>query len=154
MNKVEELGKSSLFRDVPESELNKLASIAHRHSFNARDKIIKQGDLADELILIVLGTVKLIRRLDTGQEEKVIVLGSGSYFGEFAVVEQGEVRAVTVYAVEKTFALVFRADELNELCDNDPILGHHVFRAIARASARRIRTFIADTAYYKSLSKH
>jgi CRP-like cAMP-binding protein len=154
MNKVEELGKSSLFRDLPESERKKLASIAHPHSFNAQDKIMKQGELAEELTLIVLGTVKLIRRLDTGEEEEVIVLGSGSYFGEFAVVNRGEVRAVTVYAMEKTFALVFSADELNELCDNDPVLGHHVFRAIAKASARRIRTFIADTAYFKSLSKH
>jgi len=154
MDKTAELGKSSLFKSFPQNELTKLAQIAQEHSFNAGDKVIGQGDPSDELMIIVLGSVQVSRRLDSGEEEKIAVLGSGSYFGEAAAIFVDTPRAVTVEALEKSFVLGFKHDRLTNACDNDPELGYHVYRAIAEASLKRGRSLVNEVAYFKSLTLH
>ncbi len=147
MNKINVLSQSLLFRKLALSELEKLAAIGHQYSYNAGDQLFQKGDPADELLIIALGSVKVGKELDgAGNEKGAITLGSYSYFGELAAVEGNEDRAVSAYAIEKTFVLGFKRSELAALCDSDKVLGYHIYRSMTRAFARRIQGALNDLA--------
>ena len=154
MDKIDTLKNSLLFRELAAPELQKLAKIAHEYFFRAGEELFAQGEVADELIIISVGSVRMVKELNAQKEEDVITLGSGSFVGEMAAVEGNEDRPASAFAVESTHALGFKSSELSALCDSDPVLGYHVYRAITKAFARRIHRIAADSAYYRTLAYH
>jgi len=155
MNRAGELGKSFLFSELAETELNQLATIAREHSFNTGDQLIHQGDEVDGLIIIVKGRVNVSRCLESGDDEDLVVLGSGAFIGEAAAVQgEGDQNGgtVNVRALEKTLVLGISHDDLDDLSDKNPELGYHVYRAICHGVYRRLSRVVARTAYFKALS--
>ncbi|MDD7804433.1 MAG: cyclic nucleotide-binding domain-containing protein [Endozoicomonas sp. (ex Botrylloides leachii)] len=152
MDKIDTLKKSLIFRELAEPELNKLASIAHEYFYRAGEELFFQGEAADELIIISVGSVRMIKELNAQKEEDIITLGSGSFLGEMAAVQGNEERLASAFAIENTHAISLKSNELSTLCDRDNILGYHVYRAITKAFARRIHRIAADSAYYRTLA--
>ena len=151
MDKLDVLKNSRLFGDLEVKELKKLVTIGQEHYYRAGEELFHQGDSADELLLIAHGSVRIAKGLSLQEEEEdVIRLGSGSYFGEMAAVEGNEDRPVSVYAIEKAAVLGFKSEKLAKLCDDDPELGYHVYRAITKAFARRIHRMVTDSAHYRT----
>lgn len=77
----ETLYKSSLFADLEDAELDKLAEV-YRLIFPDRDtRVIEQGDKADSFYIIHRGQVELL--WNNGREEiSMALLEAGDYFGE------------------------------------------------------------------------
>ena len=154
MDHAAELGKSSLFKELPAAELEKLAGIAEEITYNEGDLLVHEGDAPDKLLMIVMGSVSVTKQTPSGEDEQLAVVGSGSYIGESAMVDQVAERAITGRALEKTFVLAFSAEAMHALCEDNTALGYHVYRALALGLAKRARGFARETAYYKSLSLH
>jgi CRP/FNR family transcriptional regulator, cyclic AMP receptor protein len=72
-----------LFSSFSEDDLRKLAPFAEETSAGAGDTVVRQGDYANELMIIEEGSAEV--RHDG---KKIAELGPGDFFGEMGVLER------------------------------------------------------------------
>jgi CRP-like cAMP-binding protein len=68
-------------------------------SYNAGDTIFREGDVGNEMFIIQSGKVKISKQLKDGVEKTLVILGSGDFFGEMAVIDK-DVRSANASALE------------------------------------------------------
>jgi CRP-like cAMP-binding protein len=105
---VKGLTRIGLFEGMSDEELDALAARAHLRSFPANTVIVKEGEPADSLYIVLSGSVKVC--LYEGDREVVLdTKGSGQYFGEMMLDDKP--RSASVVSVEPAqFAVISRAD--------------------------------------------
>lgn len=117
----------SIFAELEDADLAKIAAFADERSVSEGDTIVREGDYSDDLITIEEGTAAVKRGGETVAE-----LGPGDFFGELGVM-QNEMRAATVVATSPMRLITLTHFDLKRL-RNMP----GVMEAIERtAEARR-----------------
>ncbi len=131
-----------LFKDLTPKELERLTKIARRKNLIGGDRVFYEGDDAEAMYIVEMGTLKLIKKgMDDNQE--VLRLGSGAHFGEMPFLD-GMKRALTVEAVEKSSLIEIPYVELKKAMDEDPKIAAHVFKELAHFLAARLRRATVD----------
>jgi len=152
-NPLAVLQKASLFRGVPASELEKLAALAKEENVAPGQELFREGAPGDALYVVVLGTVAVSKKTARGSDEEVATVGSGSYFGEMALVDDDHKRSATVAAKEPTTVHVYARAGIEQLCERDASFARYLYRAVARGLARRLAVTTTDAAFYRSQSR-
>ena len=152
-NPLAVLQKATLFRGVPAAELEKLATLAREEDVAPGQELLREGTVGDSLYIVVIGTVAISKKTAKGGHEEVATLGSGSYFGEMALVDDDHKRTATVAAKEPTTVHVYSRDGIEKLCERDASFGRHLYRAVARGLARRLAVTTTDAAFYRSQAR-
>lgn len=91
----------SLFAEMDDDELERLAADFRPHRFDADQTIFFQGDRGDALYIIESGRVRIYVLAEDGQEVSVTLYGPGDLFGEMALLDQRP-RSATAVAMEDT----------------------------------------------------
>ena len=86
MERVLFLRKVPLFTELPPPDLQPIASIAEEHVFDEGDTIARQGDIGEEMHIIVSGEVSVAVRGGTDAQQVVAVRSEGDVVGEMAIV--------------------------------------------------------------------
>eukprot|EP00039_Didymoeca_costata_P022921 m.5593 g.5593 ORF g.5593 m.5593 type:complete len:374 (-) comp3336_c0_seq2:124-1245(-) len=95
----ERLSQCPLLQDLNPIERQTLADSLERCHFSHEDRIIYQGDPANEMYIILQGKAKVTRHVDNVQREVTVCeLTEGDYFGELALLTNNS-RAASVWAV-------------------------------------------------------
>ena len=96
---LEELLRSvQLFESLTDSETMNLADALADVTFEAEERIIREGEMAQTMYFIVDGEVSVrVKDQGTGEERAVETLHRGAYFGELALVMKRP-RVASVYA--------------------------------------------------------
>ena len=152
MNDAETLSKTILLRELPKDQLQKLASISEQRTVNPGTEVLREGQTGDELLVILMGTVKVTKKDDQGRDEELAVLGSGSYVGELELVSADHENAATVTAQENTTLVAMKRGAIESLCERDPAFGYHFYRALSRGLSRRLALTDEAAAHFKGLS--
>ena len=87
-----------LFGELPPEDLQRLARAAREHLYPAGAELMQEGELGDELVVIVEGSVRVVH-WDDGEERVVRTYEAGDHIGELAVLRERP-RAATVVAAE------------------------------------------------------
>lgn len=97
--------RDSISREVAESILSKCLSesemieiISSRRKYDKGDVVFREGELSEDLFLIISGSVDVSRREDN-DEILIAHIGRGNIFGEIDVINQSH-RSATVVAAE------------------------------------------------------
>jgi CRP-like cAMP-binding protein len=130
----EALRSVPLFAGAEPDDLAAIAAIAAEVEFPAGRVIVRQGDPANGLFLIVSGGVHVV-----SDGETVASLGSGEVFGELAVLDRGP-RVASVVADSPTRCLAVAAWDAERLLLERPTLAV----AVARTLAVRLRKRAED----------
>lgn len=156
MDALQTLRESRVFRNLSAPALAQLAALAEEHQVAARATLFNEGDLGDTLYLIRYGTVAILKRdRQTSVDEEIAVLGSGSHFGEMALVNDDHKRRASIRARENTFLLAFDRTQLEALANEEPTLGLEIYRALASALAKRLSAASGHAAHFKAMAlKH
>jgi len=101
-----QLKRFSLFKDVDESKLNKIAPFTMLVEFPEDKVIIQEGGFSNDFYAIDEGTVRVERA-----GEQIAELGPGDIFGEQGLLEKQE-RSATVVATSSVRALKIEHWEL------------------------------------------
>jgi CRP/FNR family cyclic AMP-dependent transcriptional regulator len=103
--------------------------------FRVKETVFAQGDLAENVMYIQEGGVKLTVVNETGKEAVVAILGPGDFFGEGCLAGQSVCMA-TATAIAPTSVLVIEKNEMIRVLHEE-----HEFsdRFIAHILARNIR---------------
>ena len=135
-----------LFADLSADERATLAKIAQSMTVPAAFPIFRAGDPATALYLIEAGSVRVTVIASTGKPIEVAMLGSGSHFGEMALID-GAKRSASAEALEPTSMLRFDYDKITPLLDRSPATAAKVYRSMARFLSNRLRQTTTDMSY-------
>ncbi len=132
-----ELEDCFLLRGLNDAEVEKLLSIAEERTYSKGDVLVRQGEAASQLFVILQGMTSVKTKYGDKMLD-IVELGPGQLVGEMALVENG-VHSATVEVVETpTKALVFDVDKFLALCEAEPRMGYWLMRNIASDIAFKI----------------
>jgi small-conductance mechanosensitive channel len=129
------------------SQTTSTSGIALQH-FAAGEKVIRQGQLDNELFIIVTGQAAMFARLETGEEIELLSLRSGEFFGEMSLFS-GEPSAVTIAASNDLEVMKISAKVVNQMIDRQPSFAREIGQIL---EIRRLA--IQETTQAHHQSKH
>ncbi len=103
-NELNELGKTTLFRNLTTAQLQELSSQLHRKSFTAGTAMMTAEQAGEVIYIILNGTVKVCAESEDGSEVILTILGPGEIVGEMSALDQ-PMRSASVVTLEKSEAL-------------------------------------------------
>jgi HEAT repeat protein/ATP/ADP translocase len=123
-----------LFGDLDPEDLQRIAASALERRYLAGEELVREGELGDELIVIVEGHVRVVR-VEAGGERLLRTYGPGNHIGELAVLRDRP-RAATVIADDEVLGLVIGGEALRAILHERP----EVAMAMLATLAERIST--------------
>ena len=93
-----------------------------KQSFNAGDRVFREGEKGDKAYLIESGMIEISKKVSGGEQVVVAVVGKGELIGEMALID-GQPRAATARVVKNSVLMIInRADLVDRLKKTDPVV--------------------------------
>ena len=119
------LARNLLFRGLPASIIDRLASVAMRRTYTKGERVFSQGDEGDSLLGVISGRIRIGAVGATGKEVFLNIMEPGDSFGEIAVVD-GLPRTAGATAMEPTVLIAVGRREFLEVLREEPELAIHL----------------------------
>ena len=130
-----------LFKDLKIRDLSMVSSLMHERSYLADEVVFDEGEEGQGLFLVLSGRVKIV--LPHSENNVLIDLGPGAFFGEVALLDQS-VRTAQARAVEDSqIVVLFRAD-FYSLLETHSYIASRVSFQLARVLAARLRQTVLN----------
>ena len=130
------LRRVPLFSELSPEDLQPLAMTAVERFYPPGETLMEEGDLGDELVVLVEGGVRVVRR-DDGTERLVRTYEAGDFIGELAVLRERP-RAATVIAQDPGVrGLVIRGDGLKAILRERPEASMAMLATLAERISRQ-----------------
>jgi CRP-like cAMP-binding protein len=113
------LRTTPLFHLVPEDQRPALLARFHPLHADSGQAIVRQGDRAGGLYLIVLGAVEVVRKVGERRAVVLATLGEGAYFGEMSLLS-GDMASASVVAAGPCELAVLPARDFYDLVAQNP----------------------------------
>lgn len=136
------IASNFMFKELSSVEIVQLTETLSEQHFTGGSVIVREGEVADALFLIVSGGVNVIK---TGGQF-LAYLGPSGFFGEMALFSADGIRSATVEAAEDTRCIVVHKDVIHRFCSDHPNIGIRIYRAIIASLAGRLEATSADLA--------
>ena len=121
------LKNCTLFRDLPNDSLTKIAWLTNSRTY-ARDAVIcTQGEPGNALFVVVSGRVRISATSENGKEVFFNLMGPNDAFGEIAVID-GQPRTASATAMEESNLLVIPRPHFMQLLEKDPTVSIHLLK--------------------------
>ena len=111
---LEFLRSHSLFGGIMDKDLTKIRTLFKEDHFAKGDEIIKEGEPGDRLYFIHDGSVEILKKIPSSEndaQKRLAVLKKGNTFGEMELIDVEE-RVATVKALENTETLSLSNSDL------------------------------------------
>jgi len=131
------LGKLPLLEFLPPEMRARVAARFERVTYPFGAVIVREGDAADALYVLVSGRARVVKRGDTGEDLPLNVLRGGDAFGEMALLGR-TTRTATVRASSDVEALKLDRAAFEELVTAAPDLKKYLELQVSR---RRLHNF-------------
>lgn len=131
------LGELALFGGLPRSGLELFADLAEDRVIDAGEAVFLQGDLGQDLFVVVSGTLG-VYRAGGGSERRLASLGPGEFFGEMSFIDM-QPRAGTVKAEERSELWRWSYTAVRSSYQTDAKSYTLLIMNIAREISRRLR---------------
>jgi glutaminase len=140
------LSAHGLCRGLSPEAVKELEAVLVRKSFAPGELIIRSGEPADRLYLLVRGEVSVVIVLASGRLTRLSTLSPGMTFGELAVVDRG-VRSADVRADGRVECYALSMEAFDELAESHPALKlqllENLLRNVSQMLVRLNRQVIA-----------
>jgi CRP/FNR family transcriptional regulator, cyclic AMP receptor protein len=147
--KVQELLRNFyLFRDVTRDDLAVVAALVERRWCGPDELIFREGDPAQAMYLVELGTVDIVTATGTVLE----TVGSGGEVGELAFFDQSP-RAATARAREASYILSIPFPSLARTLEQHPPFAAIFYRNACAFLAKRLRRTLVDLSFARELNE-
>jgi CRP/FNR family cyclic AMP-dependent transcriptional regulator len=124
----------AMFASFSPEQLRALTSMIMRRSASRGTAIVREGEPADVLYIVVSGRLKVLMGEADGKETILSILGPGEFFGEMGLIDDNP-RSATVVAIEPCEMLALtRRDFRRCLVENSALA-----MAVMRVLVQRLR---------------
>jgi CRP-like cAMP-binding protein len=131
-----------VFEHLDDDELAALAEHVWLERIPGGSLIVREGDEADALYLVVDGGVNVVK----ANGQFLAFLGREGFFGEMALFTEGARRSASCRAVVDTTCAIVRKEVLDFFCTARPAAGVKIYRTIIRTLSERLQSTSADLA--------
>lgn len=138
MDIVKILHKVPLFSGLDLQLLEALASLFEEKSYNANEKILREGEFGDSMFIIANGIVNVTKFNEEGEEIPITQLKSGSYFGEVALIDN-QPRSANVNTAEPTDVLRLKKSVFEKLLVDNKTFAINFYRNCLNETLTRMR---------------
>ena len=139
------LASISLFAELSEDQLSKVAALAAVRNFAAREVVVSQGDPARALFAIVRGRLKVASSGPDGRDVVLGIMAEGEVFGEVALLDGG-LRSATCTAIEPCELLAIDRAQFMELLEESPGIAVKLLQVLS-GRLRRLSQRSEDAAF-------
>lgn len=110
-----------IFRDVSNSECERILSSAARREYASRRMIVREGDEGGEVLVMASGRAKISQISHTGDEVILRVKRAGDVLGGLGM-SPSETHSSTIRTLGPCTVLSWRTEDFNRLCSQSPAL--------------------------------
>lgn len=135
---TELLKRISIFKDLNDAELERIARVSYRETFQSGAYVFREGEEGTRLYLVIEGEVRISRDVPGSGEEALAVIKSGGLFGEMAVFDRGE-RSTHAIANGGATVLTISRRDFELLLEDDHDLAYKILWASVRLLSSRLR---------------
>ncbi len=122
---------------LPESQIVKLASLAHEVTFQEDELILRAGERSEYFYLLLSGSV-CVEVMARAYSVRIQSLGSGDAFGWSALLDRHDT-LFQVRAREASTALRLDGASLSAAFREDPLLAAELLRRVLKVAADRVQ---------------
>jgi hypothetical protein len=131
-----ELRRVPLFERLEPEDLQRVAAVADERSFAAGEVIVREGEVGDELFVLLEGTVHVERVEPDGSTRMLRTYGPGDHVGELAVLLERP-RVATVVADDDLRTLVIDGAGLTAILRERPEAAMAMLATLAERISRQ-----------------
>lgn len=124
-----------IFSNLSEEILEEMRSALRVTKLESGEIVVREGDSADRLFVLVSGEVQVIKNYLEPGSQMVDVLQPGAFFGEMALVGEGEARSATVLTSEPSHFVTLDREAFKRVLLENP----DVCFALLEEAYRRLR---------------
>lgn len=121
--------RDQMFPKLTQADIARLRRFAEARSFPRGERIVKAGDVAPGVVVILSGKVEVTQNSGLGRRETIVTYEPGQFLGELAQLS-ARPALVDAEALEPVEALVIRSDRLRDLIVQEAELGERLMRAL------------------------
>ncbi len=134
------------FRDLPADTVSAIAQEMEPCEFQQGDLLVRQGDAATRLLVVLQGSTEVLLKDGTGANQSIDQSGRGAVFGEMSLMT-GKTAAADVVALSDVSALEISLEQFKRLLQDHPPVGV----AFAQLIAQRLGRGEVDVFYDKTI---
>ncbi len=146
MERLLVLKRVPLFSRMTLDQLDAINRLLTEEEYMADEVIFQEGDIGDELYILIEGEVLIVKSKDTPEEMVLATMKSGDYFGEMAILDD-EPRSAAVVCKTKARLLVLKGEQLKELVYQMPEIAFEIFKVLTsriRSADHRLNEMMRD----------
>ena len=132
---LEALRASPLAAGLNDEQIHTLAGVVNLRSWQRGDVLAQEGSVDDRMLVIVDGSIAVVRHRGTVDESLLVTLRPGDFAHELGFLD-GTPRNASLVAAEPTRVLVLTRRALESLIESQPRVLYGVMCAIVRAAHR------------------
>jgi CRP-like cAMP-binding protein len=129
----------SLFEDLSQADLRRLARIVHERTYRDGEYIFEEGTPGTALYIVRGGVVEIVRRRRNGEEVPLATLEPPASLEEWAALGAEVVRLTSARARGPVSLVAIGHSDLEALGRNFPLLANKILKRLAQLIALRLR---------------
>jgi serine phosphatase RsbU (regulator of sigma subunit) len=135
-----------IFQGLTENDYTEIIPLLRPEKYLPGDHIIREGTHGDSMCVIVRGSVKVTKTSETSEEILLETLYSGSYFGEFSLVDNMP-RSANVIGVEDTELFRLEKKDFDSLLAKNSTISRAFYKNCLEVTFSRFRNIISNFAF-------
>jgi len=143
------LVNSPLFFDMSQLEFNAITAFMERRHLKVGEYVFKEGDLGEDMFVLVSGSLSAEKRQSDGTQRKMFVVNPGSFLGEMSII-LNEPRSATITAKEESELMVLQGLDFYRIIFEHPMVGIKMLNAIGAVQSDWLNQ---NTGYLKDLAQ-
>ena len=153
MDKKAILKKAFPFKGLSEEVLADISEIFAEDNAVGGDLLFSEGEKADKVYCVVMGSMRLMKKNRSGEDEEVGILGTGAFFGEIAGLLEDSERSVSAVVSEPSRYISCNFSDLASYFEKNPAQGMTFYRNISVGIAKRLKIVNRDVSFLKTFVK-
>ena len=117
-----------LFAALPQPVIQRLGRLFHRVEVDPDTVLLREGDMGDQLYVVLEGELAIVTALGTPDERVVSVRGQGAIIGEMSLLTGEGVRTASVRARTPCQLLVLSHADFDALLHQQPAFAYELLR--------------------------
>lgn len=129
---------AALLEDLTPEEADTLGSKMPIVRARAGQTLITQGEVGEWMLLLLEGTVDVVKASDSGESSRLAVVKEGASIGEMSMLDSAP-RYASCLAIEDVRAGVLTRQAITDLIQNHPAIGAKILVKLTQLLAQRLR---------------
>lgn len=135
---AEALRAAPLLSGLTEAERTEVAGLAELKALEAQLPLFREGDAGDALVLVLSGSVQVVKKDPMGKHQVLSVVSAPAVLGEMAVLEPSGKRSASAIAVGPVTVAVLAGPALRQRLASGNVATLKMTHGLARLLARRL----------------